>query len=346
MPKDLHLLSSYQFDLNEELIAKSPCSPRDASRLMVLDRQKETIFEMRFSNLADFLESGDSLVFNDAKVIPARLLGKRSTGGIAEIFLTKKRENNHWEVLAKPGKKLKQGDVVIFADDFQAKIIETLDDGRKLVQFDFGGDFSDCLEKYGELPLPPYMKREKALVEDQKNYQTVYAKASGAVAAPTAGLHFTEELLGKLKIKGVSQDFLTLHVGIGTFLPVQVENIKQHKMHSERVEIKAETAKRLNQRAPNKKQICVGTTCCRSLESAIDEKGAVIPGDHETDIFIYPGYQFKYTRHLLTNFHLPGSSLLMLVSAFAGYEFVMEAYKKAVKEKYRFFSYGDAMLII
>lgn len=346
MPKDLHLLSSYQFDLPEHLIAKTPCYPRDSSRLMVLDRKKEAISEMRFSELADFLNSGDSLVFNDAKVIPARLLGKRSNEAPAEIFLTKKLKENLWEALAKPGKKLKNGEIVYFGDDFTAEIVKTLEDGRKEVQFHSTGNFNELLEKYGQLPLPPYMRREKVLEEDRKNYQTVYAKSSGAVAAPTAGLHFTHELLKRLQDKGVLQDFITLHVGIGTFRPVQVEDIRQHVMHSETVEITEKTAKRLNSHAKEKRRICVGTTCCRSLESSVNSSGLIIPGCYDTNIFIYPGYKFKYMSHLLTNFHLPGSSLLMLVSAFAGYEFVMEAYSKAVKDKYRFFSYGDAMLII
>lgn len=349
MSKDLHLLSSYQFNLPENLIAEYPCNPRDHSRLMVIDRASQNFTEMKFCELKNFLEKGDSLVFNDTKVIPARLMGLRQTGGVAEIFLTNRLPGpeNIWEVLAKPGKKLKKTDKVYFGDGFFAEILDSLQDGRKLVQFHCQTqDFETLLEKYGQIPLPSYIKRSVEMEVDKERYQTVYANKSGAVAAPTAGLHFTNELIHDLEAKGVSKSFVTLHVGVGTFRPVQVDDIRQHRMHHEKVEISDATATILNNKIKDKKQICVGTTCCRSLESSVNDQGIICPGSHETDIFIYPGYKFKYVDHLLTNFHLPGSSLLMLVSAFAGYELVMEAYKKAVLDKYRFFSYGDAMLII
>lgn len=346
MSKDLHLLSSYQFHLPEELIAEYPCNPRDDSRLMVIDRASKKIMEMKFSDLEFFLESGDSLVFNDTKVIPARLFGKRQSGGVAEIFLTNRVSLDTWEVLARPGKKLKIGDFVYFSDDFSVEILESLQDGRKLVKFHYEGEFEVFLDKYGQIPLPHYIKRSVDNPIDKERYQTVYAKTSGAVAAPTAGLHFTTRLIDNLSLKGVEKQFVTLHVGIGTFRPVQVDDIREHQMHAEKVMISEETAKLLNSRKPNKRQICVGTTCCRSLESSVGQDGMITQGAHETSIFIYPGYKFKYVDHLLTNFHLPGSSLLMLVSAFAGYDLIMEAYAKAVQEKYRFFSYGDAMLIL
>lgn len=346
MSKDLHLLSSYQFHLPEELIAEYPCNPRDNSRLMVIDRASQKITEMKFSDLEFFLESGDSLVFNDTKVIPARLFGKRQSGGVAEIFLTNRVSLDTWEVLARPGKKLKIGDFVYFSDDFAAEILESLQDGRKLVKFHYAGDFEVLLDKYGHIPLPHYIKRSGDNPIDKERYQTVYAKTSGAVAAPTAGLHFTTRLIDNLTLKGVEKQFVTLHVGIGTFRPVQVDDIRDHQMHAEKVMISEENAKLLNSRMKNKRQICVGTTCCRSLESSVGQDGMIKQGAHETSIFIYPGYKFKYVDHLLTNFHLPGSSLMMLVSAFAGYDLIMEAYAKAVQEKYRFFSYGDAMLIL
>lgn len=345
MAKDLHLLSTYQFDLPEELIAERPCEPRDSSRLMVIDRASQKITEMKFCELKNFLEKGDSLVFNDTKVIPARLIGQRQSGGMAEIFLTNRVSKDCWEVLAKPGKKLKNNDLVYFGEDFSAEILDTLADGRKLIKFHHQGDFDTLLEKYGKIPLPSYIKREDEEF-DKERYQTVYAKNEGAVAAPTAGLHFTSDLIQNLESKGVTNSFVTLHVGVGTFRPVQVDDIRQHKMHHEKVMITENAATILNSKPKDKKQICVGTTCCRSLESSVTGQGLIMPGSHETDIFIYPGYRFKYVDHLLTNFHLPGSSLLMLVSAFAGYDLIMEAYKKAVHEKYRFFSYGDAMLIL
>ncbi len=344
--KDPYLLSSYQFDLPQELIAQKPATPRNHSRLMVIDRSSGAIQEMHFYDLVDFLKEGDSLVFNDTKVIPARLFGKRRGGGIAEIFLTKQRSLHEWEVLARPGRKLQIGSKVFFGEDFSCTIMDILDDGRRLVKFHFEGLFETVLDRYGQIPLPHYIERNSESAEDRERYQTVYAKNLGAVAAPTAGLHFTEEMINDLVKKGVASSHVTLHVGLGTFRPVQAEDIRQHTMHSEQVIITPEAAQALNDRSLDKRQICVGTTCCRSLESIASIDGKISPGNFDTGIFIYPGYKFKYVKHLLTNFHLPGSSLLMLCSAFAGYELMMEAYAKAVKDRYRFFSYGDAMLIL
>jgi len=346
MNKDPYLLSSYQFDLPQELIAQTPCNPRDSSRLMVIDRQSGNIHEMVFRDLVDFLHKGDSLVFNDTRVIPARLLGKRKGGGDSEIFLVAKRSSDTWEVLARPGKKLGIGATVSFGLDFSCEIIEILDNGNRLAKFLCEGDFDTLLEKYGQIPLPHYIRREAVDEGDKERYQTVFASNPGAVAAPTAGLHFTSEMLHQLQTKQVEQTHITLHIGLGTFRPVQVEDIRQHAMHSEHVIITPQAAEKLNSRPKNGRQICVGTTCCRSLESMVTLDGSIRSGESDTQIFIYPGCQFRYVQHLLTNFHLPGSSLIMLVSAFAGYELVMEAYDKAVKERYRFFSYGDAMLII
>jgi S-adenosylmethionine:tRNA ribosyltransferase-isomerase len=343
---DLHSLSSYHFELPEELIAQFPLKVRDQSRLMVVDRKSGNLSEMTFRDLTEFLEAGDSLVFNDTKVIPARLMGRRKQGGLAEVFLTRPLTDDLWEVLVRPGRKLPVHSMVYFADDFFCEMIEALPDGRRVAKMHYEGDFMTLLQKYGQMPLPHYIKREAIEDFDEERYQTVFAQAPGAVAAPTAGLHFTTDMLEALEKKGVSQTQVTLHVGLGTFRPVQAENITQHVMHSERFFITEKAAVQLNKRSNQHRQICVGTTCCRTLESAALENGKIQAGQYETDIFIYPGYQFKYVQHLITNFHLPGSSLLMLVSAFAGYELIMEAYAKAVKDRYRFFSYGDAMLII
>ncbi len=346
MPFDPFLLSSYQYELPAELIAQQPCTPRDRSRLMIVERSTGTISEIVFRELIDFLSPGDSLVFNDTKVIPSRLFGKRKTGGEAEIFLTSRRSDNTWEALVRPGKKLQPGTKVYFSDRLRCEILDNLEDGLRLVRFDYEGDFDALLQTHGQVPLPPYIKREQGVEEsDKERYQTIFAAKPGAVAAPTAGLHFTEEMLQKLKEKQVAQMAVTLHVGLGTFRPVQTEDIRQHMMHAEKCYITPEVASQLNCRDLSKKQICVGTTCCRTLESVV-KAGAISPGEFSTDIFIYPGYTFRYVRHLLTNFHLPGSTLLMLVSAFAGRDLILEAYHKAIKEKFRFFSYGDAMLIL
>lgn len=344
--KDLYRLSSYQFHLPEELIAQYPVTPRDSSRLMIVDRQSGLIREVVFRELSELLNRGDSLVFNDTKVIPARLKGKRESGGEAEIFLTSQMTHDTWIVMAKPGRKLHVGAKVIFGADFFCVVKEVLDDGRRVVQFYFQGVFEDMLQKYGEIPLPHYIKRSSQEASDKERYQTIYAKNPGALAAPTAGLHFTPDLLSSLKAKGVDQVHITLHVGLGTFKPVQVDDIRDHVMHHEQVVITPSAAEKLNSKVLNNKRICIGTTCCRSLESASDAEGVIKSGSFATNIFIYPGYQFKYVDHMLTNFHLPGSTLLMMVSAFAGYELIMEAYERAIKERYRFFSYGDAMLIL
>ena len=339
-------LQSYQFELPPELIAQQPCEPRDASRLMVVDRATGTISERVFRELPDLLDSGDSLVMNNTKVIPCRLLGKRAGGGKTEIFLLRPIEGGLWEALAKPGKRLRPGSVVFISDTLSCEIQGDLHDGRKVVKLLTEGDAWDQIEQYGQMPLPHYIKRPEAQPHDKQRYQTVYAREKGAVAAPTAGLHFTDSLLQQLSEKQINRSEITLHVGLGTFQPIQVDDIRHHKMHRERFIISEETAHLLNERAKDRRQICVGTTTCRALESAASEDGFIIPGEYETDIYIYPGYRFKYVQGLLTNFHLPGSTLLMLVSAFAGIELMREAYQKAVKDRFRFFSYGDAMLIV
>lgn len=346
MTKDLFQLSSYRFDFDPSLIAQYPMSPRDHSRLMIVDRSTGKITEKKFKDIIELLSSDDTLIFNNTKVIPARLNGSRESGGSAEIFLVKPLGNDHWEVLAKPGKKLKVGSKVYFDDNFSCEITEINDDGSRIATFNYTGDFDEHLNRCGKVPLPQYIKRNPEKSVDHHSYQTVYAKHEGAVAAPTAGLHFTSELLENLRQKKVSQQHVTLHVGLGTFKPVQVDDVREHKMHSERCIIDQQTATNLNDRKKRGRQICVGTTTCRVLESTSSLNGTLTPGTFDTDIFIYPGYQFKYVDALLTNFHLPESTLMMLISAFAGYELIMEAYERAVKEKYRFFSYGDAMLIL
>lgn len=345
MKKDPFALSSYQYHLPEELIAQYPCTPRDNSRLMIIKKSTGEISEVVFHELKDFLKKDDSLVFNDTKVFPARLIGNRESGGKAEIFLTRQISHDTWEALVKPGRKLPKGSRVVFGEELNCEIREIFSDGTREVRFNFHGDFQKLLMKYARIPLPLYIRREPEDHIDIERYQTVFAENTGSVAAPTAGLHFTPELLEDLSNKGVGQNKVTLHVGIGTFRPVKTEDIRHHCMHTEKIIITPETAQKLNTRPENGRQICVGTTCCRSVESA-NHNGLIVPGIHETNIFIYPGYQFQYVRNLLTNFHLSGSTLLMLTCAFGGYELVMEAYAKAVKEKFRFFSYGDAMLIL
>jgi S-adenosylmethionine:tRNA ribosyltransferase-isomerase len=302
------------------------------------------MYECRFHQLKDLLDSQDHLIFNNTKVIPARLTGRRAGGGTAEIFLSKRLTHDCWEVLAKPGKKLKPGSQVYFSDDFSCQVIDTYPDGLKRVQFKWQGVFEEVLALHGHMPLPHYIQREDQL-EDKTCYQTVYAMHPGAVAAPTAGLHFTEELLQDLKQRQVKQTYLTLHVGLGTFKPVQVDDIRQHPMHKEQIMIDPQAALELNQPCMGKR-ICVGTTCCRALEATVQQDHTIQAGCYETDIFIYPGYRFQYVEGLITNFHLPRSTLLMLVAAFAGYDLIMEAYAKAIKDRFRFYSYGDAMLIL
>lgn len=341
--KNLTHLTAYHYELPKDLIASFPLEKRDDSRLMVVHRETGEIEEMKFFELSDFLSAGDQLILNNTRVIKARLFGSKSTGAKVEIFLVKSLDNMRWEVMAKPGKKLKDGDQVFFAPDFSCTVEKTLPTGHKVVSFQTGEELSHMIELYGTIPLPHYMERE-AKSEDAERYQTVYGTQAGALAAPTAGLHFTPELFHQLESKGVNTEFVTLHVGLGTFKPVQVDDIRQHKMHGEFFTLSEETADKMNR--TQQRQICVGTTTCRVLETCSNEKGRVHPGSGETDIFIYPGYTFKCVTSLLTNFHLPESTLLMLVSAFAGYELTMEAYRKAVEKKFRFYSYGDAMLIL
>lgn len=343
---DLFSKSAYDYSLPSELIAQHPCTPRDNSRLMVVEKSTGKISEIPFYAIYDLLRPGDSLVFNDTKVIPARLLGTRRHGGAAELLLTKPNADGSWDALAKPGRKIKDGAVIELGEGFSAEIVETYHDGSRRVKFHCVRAFEECLNQYGKMPLPHYIHRDGEDREDRERYQTVYAANPGAAAAPTAGLHFTEELLNKLANKGITQSKLTLHVGVGTFRPVSTDDIRSHQMHSERFIITPQTAASLNNRASTSIQICVGTTTCRALESAADTAGCVQSGEFDTSIFIYPGYKFKYARAMLTNFHLPCSTLLMLVSAFAGFELIKEAYAKAIEKKFRFYSYGDAMLIM
>ncbi len=342
---DLHSIHAYHFDLPDELIAKHPVSPRDSSRLLIVDRKTENLSDMRFSQLADYLNPEDQLIFNNTKVIPARLMGHKASGGKLELLLLREEGDNIWQALIKPAKKAPLHTEILFNANVKAKVIEELSEGVRRIRFKSPIPIHTFIEKEGQLPLPPYMRRE-AEAQDTSDYQTVYASALGAVAAPTAGLHFTKELLETLGKKGVVNTFLTLHVGLGTFKPVKVEDIRNHRMHEERYIITEESAHQINSHSKKKRQIAVGTTCLRTLESAANPNGKVAAGSGSTDIFITPGYRFKVVDSLLTNFHLPGSTLMMLVCAFGGYELMMEAYRKAVADKFRFFSYGDAMLII
>ncbi|MBE6944138.1 MAG: tRNA preQ1(34) S-adenosylmethionine ribosyltransferase-isomerase QueA [Ruminococcaceae bacterium] len=335
----------FWYDLPEELIAQTPLTQRDASRLLVLDRETGETCHRHFYDIYDYLQPGDCLVMNDSRVLPARLLGRRPSGGAVELLLLRDLGNKQWECLAKPGRKLQPGQKVIFGDgELTATIVSVLEDGNRLVEFHYDGIFLEVLERLGKMPLPPYIK---AQLEDQERYQTVYSREVGSAAAPTAGLHFTSELMEKLRNKGISIAFVTLHVGLGTFRPVKVENVLDHHMHSELCILPEETAAILNKtRDEGGRIICVGTTSCRTLESMASPDGTFVAGSKWTDIFIYPGYQFKAMDGLITNFHLPESTLVMLVSAFAGRENILNAYKEAVREKYRFFSFGDAMLIL
>ena len=354
--------SDFYYDLPKELIAQDPLADRSASRLLVLGREDGTIDHKTFKDIGAYLRPGDCLVFNDTKVIPARLLGvKEDTGAAVEILLLKRMENDVWECLVKPGKKLRVGARVVFGEKVAsgalageaggsyplcAEIVEVLPDGNRLVKFSYEGIFEEVLDALGEMPLPPYITH-KLPRENRDRYQTVYAKYEGSAAAPTAGLHFTKELIKEISDMGVRTAYVTLHVGLGTFRPVKVEDVNDHHMHTEFCRIDEETAKIINDtRKAGGRVICVGTTSVRTLESMTDENGVTRAGDMDTDIFIYPGYKFKAVDALVTNFHLPESTLLMLVSAFAGKEHVFEAYEEAVKERYRFFSFGDAMLII
>ena len=335
----------FWYDLPEALIAQTPLEKRDTSRLMVLDRISGEVAHKHFYDIIDYLQPGDCLVMNDSRVLPARLLGHRPTGGAVEVLLLRDAGNKCWECLCKPGRKMQVGQEVIFGNgELTATVKEVKEDGNRIVEFHYEGIFLEVLERLGKMPLPPYIKAE---LQDQERYQTVYSREVGSAAAPTAGLHFTNELLEKIRDKGVKTAFVTLHVGLGTFRPVKAENILEHHMHSELCMLSAQTAAVLNETKQNGGRIiCVGTTSCRTLESLVNEDGSFEERSKWTEIFIYPGYQFKAMDGLITNFHLPESTLVMLVSAFAGREHVLGAYEEAVKEKYRFFSFGDAMCIL
>lgn len=338
-------VSDFNYNLPKELIAQVPIKNRDQSRLMVLDRKNKTIENKIFKDIIDYLEPGDCLVRNNTKVIPARLYGvKEETGANVEFLLLKRIEGDIWEVMVKPGKKLMPGARVNFGNGaLKAEILEKLDGGNRKVKFEYSGIFNEILNEVGLMPLPPYIHEK---LKEKDRYQTVYAKYEGSAAAPTAGLHFTDKLFEKLKEKGVEVANVTLHVGIGTFRPVKVENIEEHDMHSEHFYIKAEDAEKINKaKKEGHRVIAVGTTSCRVLESIADENGYVKEVEGDTSIFIYPGYKFKCLDALITNFHLPESTLIMLVSALAGKDFIMQAYEEAVKEQYKFFSFGDAMFI-
>ena len=337
-------VSDFNYDLPEELIAQVPIKKRDESRLMVLDREKQTIEHRTFKDIIEYLEPGDCLVRNNTKVIPARIYGKKETGANVEFLLLNNIEGDIWETIVRPGNKLHVGTKVIFGDGIlKAEILDIMPGGTRKVKFEYKGIFNEILDKIGLMPLPPYIHEE---LKEKDRYQTVYAKYNGSAAAPTAGLHFTEELLREIEAKGIKIANVTLHVGIGTFRPVKEEKVEDHEMHSEHFYIKQEDVDKINEtKKQGKRVIAVGTTSCRVLETIADENGMVKETEGDTQIFIYPGYKFKCLDGLITNFHLPQSTLLMLVSALAGKDFILKAYNEAVKEKYRFFSFGDAMLI-
>ncbi len=338
--------SDFYFDLPQELIAQDPLEDRSASRLLVLNRKTGAVEHHTFKEIMNYVRSGDCLVLNNTKVIPARLMGvKEDTGAAIEVLLLKRRDNDVWETLVKPGKKARPGAKIVFGDGcLRAEVLDVVEEGNRLIRFDYEGIFEEVLDRLGEMPLPPYITHK---LQDKNRYQTVYAKYEGSAAAPTAGLHFTEELLAQIEEMGVKIAYVTLHVGLGTFRPVKADNILEHHMHSEHYEVTPETAELINRtKESGGRVICVGTTSCRTVESAADESGRVQPGCGDTEIFIYPGYRFKVLDCLITNFHLPESTLVMLVSALAGRENVLAAYREAVEERYRFFSFGDAMLVI
>ncbi len=338
--------SDFYFDLPQELIAQDPLEDRSASRLLVLNRKTGAVEHHTFREITNYVGSGDCLVLNNTKVIPARLMGvKEDTGAAIEVLLLKRRDNDVWETLVKPGKKARPGAKIVFGDGcLRAEVLDVEEEGNRLIRFDYEGIFEEVLDRLGEMPLPPYITHK---LQDKNRYQTVYAKYEGSAAAPTAGLHFTEELLAQIEEMGVNIAYVTLHVGLGTFRPVKADNILEHHMHSEHYEVTPETAELINRtKESGGRVICVGTTSCRTVESAADENGRVQPGCGDTEIFIYPGYRFKVLDCLITNFHLPESTLVMLVSALAGRENVLAAYREAVEERYRFFSFGDAMLVI
>ena len=335
----------FYFDLPEELIAQDPLEDRSSSRLLVLDKETGKVEHHVFREIIDYLQEGDCLVINDTKVIPARLIGSKiGTDAKIEVLLLKRKENDVWETLVKPGKKAKIGTRISFGDGLLVgEVVDIVEEGNRLIHFEYEGIFEEILDQLGQMPLPPYITHQ---LEDKNRYQTVYAKHSGSAAAPTAGLHFTPELLKEIEEKGVQIARVTLHVGLGTFRPVKVDNILEHHMHSEFYQIDEEAAEKINRaKESGHRVICVGTTSCRTIESAADKNGKLHATNGWTEIFIYPGYEFKVLDCLITNFHLPESTLVMLVSALAGREQVLSAYEEAVKEKYRFFSFGDAMFI-
>lgn len=337
--------SDFYYDLPQELIAQDPLEDRSSSRLMVLDKKTGQVEHRIFRDIVDYLNPGDCLVVNNTKVIPARLMGvKEDTGAHIEVLLLKRKADNVWETLVKPGKKARPGARIDFGDGLlKAEVLEVVDEGNRLIRFEFDGIFEEILDKLGQMPLPPYITHQ---LKDKNRYQTVYAKHEGSAAAPTAGLHFTPELLEKIQEKGIKLAHVTLHVGLGTFRPVKVDDVTQHHMHSEFYMVEEDQARLINEtKAAGGRVICVGTTSCRTLESATGEDGILKAGSGWTEIFIYPGYRFKLMDALITNFHLPESTLLMLVSAFADKEKIMKAYEEAVRERYRFFSFGDAMFI-
>lgn len=338
------LLSDYYYDLPAELIAQFPLEPRDHSRLMVLDRKTGVVSHQHFYNLPDYLEPGDTLVFNNTRVIPARLIGARAdTGGKVEVFLLNRLNHNEWETLVKPGKRARPGMTIKFGDELSCEILDSTDFGGRIVRFTFQGAFEAILDRLGETPLPPYIRER---LEDSERYQTVYSRENGSAAAPTAGLHFTEELLQKIQQMGINLAFVTLHIGLGTFRPVSVADITQHVMHREYYSISPEAAQIINRtKEQGKRVIAVGTTSVRTLET-VGASGRIEAGSGWTDIFMYPGFQFHMIDAMVTNFHLPESTLLMLISAFADRESILSAYQEAVDKSYRFFSFGDAMLIL
>ena len=340
------LKSDFYYDLPQELIAQTPLEPRDSSKLMKIDRQSGEIEHNHFYNIADYIRSGDLLVMNDSKVFPARIMGvKRDTGVACEFLLLNQRSHNTWETLVRPGRRLKVGARVDFSEELSAEVIEVIDDGNRIVRFDFDGIFFDILDRIGQMPLPPYITEK---LENKDRYNTIYCHETGSAAAPTAGLHFTDSVFEKIHAKGAETAYVTLHVGLGTFRPVKEDNILDHKMHVEHFSIPQETADKIKEcKARGGRVIAVGTTACRTLEAAagLNENGEITACSHDTGIFIYPGYDFKVIDGLITNFHLPESTLIMLVSAFLGKDRTLSAYETAIKERYRFFSFGDSMFI-
>lgn len=344
MYQNLYDLDSYSFSLPEELIAQHPIEPRDNARLMICNRTSKTISEAVFSDCPRFFNKGDILVANESRVIPARLFAKRSTGAKIEVLLIEQQERGVWKAFVRPSSKVHISESLFFEDGFTAKVVAECSEGKKLLLFE--NDAQETMHRYGHIPLPPYIRKGKDCIEDRKDYQTVFAKEEGSIAAPTAGLHFTKELIDTIKKSGIQWCTTTLHVGIGTFQPVREKDIRNHVMHSEKYTITQDVVDSIEKKEEKARVIAVGTTALRTLEASYHSNGLLIAGSSSTDIFIYPGYQFQIVDALITNFHLPESSLLMLVAAFMGLDFMKEAYEKAIKEHFRFFSYGDAMLVI